>query len=91
MMSKNTIEIAAVERIRERNPGIGQRTLTRYITTMDFRMGTLDFDDSARIYADYATVYNRIRRIDGSIPTATQRREKQRLIDGREYGIGRGA
>jgi hypothetical protein len=76
-MSKNTTEIAAVKRIRDRNPGVKQRSLTRHIVSMDFRVGSLDFDDAARIYADYATVYNRIRRIDGSIPNAAKKRRLQ--------------
>lgn len=68
-MSKNTVEIEAVERIRERNPMIPQRTLARKIDEADFEMGTLDHVDSFRVSprTPLPTIYNRIRRIDGSI------------------------
>ena len=67
-MSKCQHEIEAVKRIRERHPNIPQRTLAYKITNPTFSFAEyVDRDDSYRIAASFATNYNRIRRIDGSI------------------------
>jgi hypothetical protein len=55
-----------VKRIRERNPMLAQRTLARLITT-SMLVDLEDFDDCCRIKSGFATTYNRIRRVDGSI------------------------
>lgn len=60
-------EIDATKRIRERNPDVPQRTLARKIVDQLFADDSEDKTDACRIFATYATTYNRIRRIDGSI------------------------
>ena len=72
-------EIDAVKRIRERHSNVPQRTLASRIIscrgstsrrfTYEPSFNRSDFDDCRRISynTSYATIYNRIRRIDGSI------------------------
>lgn len=69
---KNQVEIDAVARIRERNPHVPQRTLARQMMHPRFYcyngiLCEVDVEDCFRAGDNYATIYNRIRRIDGSI------------------------
>lgn len=81
-MSKCLYEIEAVQRIRLAYPNTGQRTLARLIVEQQHperqtvchhwpRMRVITqevINDCIRLHrCSYATIYNRIRRIDGSI------------------------
>jgi len=65
MASTYLNEIAAVNRIRSRNPGVAQRTLARRIKYLRFPPLSPDHPDAyTASEAPYATTYNRIRRYD---------------------------
>lgn len=59
-----TASINAVNAIRNRNPHVRQRTLAHQIVDINFEAGTYDYLDACDVYADFATVYGRIRRYD---------------------------